>query len=93
MMNWYGFAQESVSSTGAVTVSYETPGAYYTRLTREKSGFLYPWEKYAVRHTTKELEVHIELSYFDPVKKQTMSSNSVIPFIVEYDEVTKTWNF
>ena len=92
MMNWYGFARESISADGSVVINYETPGAYYSRIAREESGFLYPWEKLALNHTVKGLTARIDLSYINPVTLQSVVHNPEVPLTVEYDEIIKTWN-
>lgn len=92
LMNWYWFAHETINSEGKVEVAYETPGMYYSRITREGAGFLNPWEKLTVKHTIKEINAHIDLSYMNPVTHQSMNSNSIIPISIEYDEIAKTWN-
>lgn len=91
-MNWYGFARETIGSGGKIEVIYETPGEYYSRITREKAGYLNPWEKLMIKHTSKEISAHVDLSYMNPVTDQSMNSNSIIPITIEYDEVVKTWN-
>lgn len=92
VMNWYGFARETIGSGGKIEIIYETPGEYYSRITREKAGYLNPWEKLMIKHTTKEINAHVDLSYMNPVTHQSMNSNSIIPITIEYDEVVKTWN-
>lgn len=92
IMNWYGFARETIGTGGKIEVIYETPGAYYSRITREQAWYLNPWEKLTIQHTVKEINAHIDLSYMNPVTHQTMNSNSIIPITIEYDEVVKTLN-
>jgi hypothetical protein len=88
---WLGFAQESLWADGRSTVSYKTPGEYYSNLA-QSTGFIYPWEKLSLEHVTLPLEAQVELSYINPLTKQVVNRNSKIPITVQYDQVAKTIN-
>jgi hypothetical protein len=92
MMNWYGFARESIGSDGKVSISYETPDVYYSRIAREESGYIYPWEKLTIKNVVRKLMARVDLSYMDPVTKTIVSRNYDIPITIESEEVTKVYN-
>lgn len=90
MMDWYGFARESVAPDGSIAVSYESPGVYYSRVAQEES--TYPWEKLALTNTTEELTAHVDLSYIDPVTKENIEHSVEVPVTINYDSIVKTLN-
>ena len=92
MMNWYGFARENIGTDGRVYISYETPSQYYSRIAREESGYLYPWDKLTLTHVTRTLSARVDLSYMDPVTKTVISRNYDLPMSIESDEIVKTLN-
>ncbi len=91
-MDWSGFAREYITASGTIAINYETPGSYYSRISRENQGYIYPWEKLTISHTTKKLKAKIDLSYINPLTKTPVPQNSEIPLTIEYDEIIKTWN-
>lgn len=91
-MNWYGFARENITAEGKVAISYETPGQYYSRIAREDSGYLYPWDKLTLSHMTRTLMARVDLSYMDPITKTIVSRNYDLPLTIESDEIVKTYN-
>jgi hypothetical protein len=92
MMNWYGFARESIGDDGKVSISYETPSQHYSRIAREESGYLYPWDKLALTHISRALTARVDLSYMDPVTKTIVSRNYDLPMSLESDEIVKGYN-
>ncbi len=91
-MSWNGFARKYVTASGAIAINYEAPGIYYSRISKENQGYLYPWEKLEIHHTVKNLSARINVSYINPVTKEVVIKDSEIPLTVEYDEIIKTWN-
>ncbi len=91
-MNWYGFARETIGSDGKVSIIYETPSEHYSRMAREDSGYLYPWEKLTLVHVTHTLTAKVDLSYMDPVTKTVVSRNYTLPLSIDSDEIVKTYN-
>lgn len=92
MMDWYGFARENIGPDGKVYISYETPSQYYSRIAREESGYLYPWDKLALVNMTRALTARVDLSYMDPVTKTIVSRNYDLPMQIQSDEIVKTYN-
>jgi hypothetical protein len=91
-MDWSGFAREYITASGTIAINYETPGSYYSRISREDQGYIYPWEKLTISHTTKKLTAKVDMSYINPLTKTPVPQNSEIPLTIEYDEIIKTWN-
>jgi hypothetical protein len=89
--DWLGFAHESIGPDGRTIVSYQNPGDYYSNLA-QSTGFIYPWEKLSIEHVVLPLEAQVELSYINPLTKQTINRNSKIPITAQYDQVAKTIN-
>jgi hypothetical protein len=89
---WLGFAHESaLDADGRHTVSYDTPGVYYSNL-EQSTGYIWPWEKLSLEHITLPLEAQVELSYINPLTKLIVSHNSKVPITVQYEQVVKTLN-
>jgi hypothetical protein len=91
-MNWYGFARENIGTDGKAYISYETPSQHYSRIAREESGYIYPWEKLARIHIARMLTARVDISYMDPVTRTIVSRNYDLPIRMESDEVVKTYN-
>lgn len=92
MMDWYGFARENISADGKIYITYETPSEHYSRIAREESGYLYPWEKLALIHMRRTITARVDLSYTDPVTQTIISRNYDLPIQIESDEIAKTYN-
>ena len=91
-MSWNGFAHEYITASGSIGIIFESPGTYYSRITKENQWYLYPWEKLIVSHTKKQINAKVHLGYANPVSKEMVIKDSEVPIAVEYDEIVKSWN-
>ena len=91
-MNWNWFAHEYITSSGNIWINYESPGVYYSRLSKENEWYVYPWQKLALVHSSKTLTAKVNLSYINPITNERVFKNSEVPIEIQYNEVKKTWN-
>ncbi len=91
-INWFGFARETIGPDRNVVVTYETPGEYYARISRENNTYLFPWEKLTLQRTKKPLIAKISISYINPINKATIERNQDVSVVVEYEEVVRGFN-
>jgi len=92
-VNWQWFAYGDMDAAGKYIISFENPSSYYSRLSEEAGKFMYPWERLAVRNTTKTLDAKVEMSYKNPSTGKDEPYKVEVPVNIHYAYVAKTINW
>jgi hypothetical protein len=82
-----------MDAAGRYMISFENPSSYYSRLSEEAGKFMYPWERLAVRNTTKTLDAKVEMSYKNPSTGKDEPYKVEVPVSINYAYVAKTTNW
>jgi hypothetical protein len=92
-VKWQWFAYGDMDAAGRYMISFENPSSYYSRLSEEAGKFMYPWERLAVRNTTKTLDAKVEMSYKNPSTGKDEPYKVEVPVSINYAYVAKTTNW
>lgn len=82
-----------MDAAGKFMINFENPSSYYSRLSEEAGKFMYPWERLAVRDTTKTLDAKVEMSYKNPATGKDEPYKVEVPVNIHYAYIAKTINW